>query len=210
MGLSCLTDPNVDIVADASTAINLNASGHARAILTAVPNPVLVTDVVATELEEDGRSGRCDAELLAALINEGVARIVKVEHLKQDVFERLVAGPGIDTLDDGEAATIAYAVEVGATAIIDERKANRICRDHYPQLAIGCSVDLFCHDRVHAALGEAILAEAVFNALRGARMRVLPRYLPWVLDMLGPERAALCESLPRHARSTKVTVRTAR
>ena len=53
MSLCCLTDPNIDLVADTSTAINLNASGYAREILSAIPNALLVTDVVLGELSED-------------------------------------------------------------------------------------------------------------------------------------------------------------
>ncbi len=204
MSLCCLTDPNVDLVADASTAINLNASGYAREILSAIPNALLVTDVVLGELSEDSRSGRRDAELFSALVDAGLVRIVSVDNLERGIFERLVTGRSIDTLDDGEAATIAYAVETGATAIIDERKANKICRTSYPQLALGCTVDIFCHDRVRRALGDVVLGHAVFNAMQGARMRVLPRYLHWVVGIVGRERAAICESLPRSVRISNV------
>jgi predicted nucleic acid-binding protein len=203
MRLSCLTDPAIGLVADASTLINLNASGQVRAILAAIPNPLFVTDVVMAELQEDSRSGRRDADILAGLISEGLIGLVKVEELKDGIFERLVAGRSVDTLDDGEAATIAYAVEARAMALIDERKANRICRDSYPQLVVGCTVDVLCHDRVQEMLTRSALGQAVFNALHGARMRVLQRHLAWVVEIIGPERAALCESLPRTARVAK-------
>jgi len=203
MGLSCLTDPAIDIVADASTLINLNASGQVRAIVPALPNALLVTDVVLGELQENSRRGRRDADLLNGLISEGLIRLVKVEALKEGIFQRLVSGRSIDTLDDGEAATIAYAVEARAMALIDERKANRICRGSYPQLVVGCTVDVLCHDRVQEVLTRAALGQAVFDALQGARMRVLQRHLAWVVDMIGPERAVLCESLPRSARLAK-------
>ena len=74
MRLSCLTDPAIDLVADASTLINLNASGQVRAVLAAIPNPLLVTDMVMGELQEDNRSGRRDADILAGLISEGLIR----------------------------------------------------------------------------------------------------------------------------------------
>ena len=89
-------------------------------------------------------------------------------------------------------------------AIIDERKANKICRTSYPQLALGCTVDIFCHDRVRSALGDVVLRQAVFNAMQGARMRVLPRYLDWVVGIVDRERAAICESLPRSVRISNV------
>jgi predicted nucleic acid-binding protein len=207
MRLSCLTNPAIEIVADASTLINLNASGQMRAILSALPNVLLVTDVVMGELQEDSRSGRRDAHLLAGLISEELIRLVKVEELKEGIFQHLVSGRSIDTLDDGEAATIAYAVEANAIALIDERKANRICRGSYPQLVVGCTVDVLCHERVQEVLTHAALGQAVFDALQGARMRVLQRHVTWVVDIIGAERAALCESLPRSARLAKVPVK---
>jgi predicted nucleic acid-binding protein len=208
MRLSCLTDPAIGLVADASTLINLNASGQVRAILAAIPNPLLVTDVVMGELQQDNRSGRRDADILAGLISEGLIGLVKVEELKDGIFERLVAGRSVDTLDDGEAATIAYAVETRSMALIDERKANKICRASYPQLAVGCTVDLLCHELVQRAFGRESLGRAVFDTLQGARMRVLAHHLTWVVDIIGAERAALCESLPRSARVTKPKAKT--
>src|ERR1700680_1462655 len=162
MRLSCLTDAAIGLVADASALINLNASGQERAILAEIPNPLLVTDVVMGELQEDSRSGRRDAEFLAGLISEGLIRLVKVETLKAGIFERLVAGRSVDTLDDGEAATIAYAVEAKAVSLIDERKANRVCRAPSPQISVGGTVDLFCHALVQKALGREALGAAVF------------------------------------------------
>jgi len=207
MRLSCLTDPAIDIVADTSTLINLNASGQARASLEAVPNRVLITDVVFGELQEDERSGRKDAEMIVGLVSGGLVELVKIDDLKSGIFERLVAGRSIDTLDDVEAATIAYAVETKVAALIDERKANKICRTAYPQLSVGCTVDLFCHELVEKALGREKLSQAVFDALQRARMRVLARHLAWVVNVIGPERAALCKSLPRVARNSKAAVR---
>jgi hypothetical protein len=50
MGPSSLNKLLLALVVDASVVINLNASGSAAAILRAVPNPVLVVDVVTDEL----------------------------------------------------------------------------------------------------------------------------------------------------------------
>jgi hypothetical protein len=105
MGLSCLTNSGIDIVADASTLINLNASGQVRAIVSALPNAFLVTDVVLGELQEDNRSGRRDADLLTRLISEGLIRLVKIETLKEGIFQRLVSGrrAGLGAAGPGKA-----------------------------------------------------------------------------------------------------------
>jgi predicted nucleic acid-binding protein len=200
MGLSCLIDSTASIVLDASTAINLNATGCAGPILRALPNKAVITDITLNELSEDQRTGRCDAELIAALKKSGLIAVVPLSEPQERYFESLVVGGGLDTLDDGEAATIAYAAEAGAIAMIDERKANRICAARYPQVRIGCTIDLFAHSDVESSLGAISVADAVFAALQQARMRVLPHHLDWVVTLIGQDRAQQCPSLPRIVR----------
>lgn len=200
MRLSRLTNPAVEVVADASIAINLVASGCAAAILSALPNPAVITTIVMSELEEGRRAGRSDAEAIAELAAASLISVVPLSEAQERHFESLVVGRGVDTLDDGEAATIAYAVETGAAPLIDERKAMRICVEKYPAIHLGCTVDLFAHEAVEAALGRDGVAEAVFSALHHARMRVLPRHMEWVVHLIGQDRAALCLSLPRKDR----------
>jgi predicted nucleic acid-binding protein len=111
-------------------------------------------------------------------------------------FEQLVIGPAAETLDDGEAATIAYAAISGATAILDEKKALRIAAERFPQVPLASTVDILSHSGVQSALGLPALADVVFNAFRNGRMRVPAHHLAWVLKLIGDERAALCASLP--------------
>jgi hypothetical protein len=118
----------------------------------------------------------------------------------RSLFTSLVIGPAADTLDDGEAATIAYAAECGIRPVMDERKARRICAQRFAQLQLLSSVDLFIATGVEAALGRFALSNAMFRALQTARMRVLPHHIDWVVALIGVERAALCPSLPRAAR----------
>jgi predicted nucleic acid-binding protein len=201
MGLSCLTDPKATVVCDASTVINLNATGCAVAILKALPNPFVISDVALGELQEDTRSSRNDAKLVAELQSLGLIKAFPLDNGSSGHFEKLVAGRTIDTLDDGEAATIACAVAIKGVPIIDERKANRICKERHPGLLVGCTVDILAHEALGAVLGATKLSEAVLNALQQARMRVLPHCLPWVVDLIGPANAGLCPSLPAHIRN---------
>ncbi len=200
MGLSRLFDPAAQIVVDASTVINVNATGYGARILKAIPNSVIITDVVQGELLEDSRNGRNDGQMVAAMVSADLIAIAKLDDLTRNHFEALVIGSGDATLDDGEAATIAYGVEKGAVALIDERKATRLCGARYPQLVVGNSLDIFAHDEVLKELGEEGLAEAVFNALQNARMRVPTPAIQWVVQLIGSEKALLCESLPRAVR----------
>lgn len=195
MSQSCLTDPSVTIVADTSAIINLNASGCAAAVLQALPNRVVITDTVLAELSTDKRTGRDDAKLVQSLVHAGLAAVAALADLKEDHFAALVAGPAAETLDDGEAATIACALETNAVAIIDDRKAIALCARKYPNLGVASTVDVFAHSVVVTALGHAALADAVYAALQTARMRVPPDHEKWVIGLIGAARAKSCPSL---------------
>ena len=159
---SCLNDPNVPVVADTSVVINLNATGFAQTILDALPNPFVIVEEVAIELEagrRNGRKGTVGPNALAA----GQVEIVQLGNDGIRHFTGLVSGAAAHTLDDGEAATIAYALEHSATALIDERKANKICAERIGALSIGCTVDLLSHSEIGSALGRRGLVEGVFQ-----------------------------------------------
>jgi predicted nucleic acid-binding protein len=198
--LTCLTDPTAVLVIDASAVINLNASGYAKEIFTALPNRIAVTNIVPKELETGRGRGRKDAAQLDELVAAGLVEIVQLDEKAEWYFEQLVVGPAATTLDDGEAGTIAYAVSKEATAVIDERKATRICGERFPTLRVGCTADIFAHEQVQHSLGATLLADALFSALYRGRMRVLPRHIDWVVGLIGRNRAALCVSLPNTVR----------
>jgi len=198
--LSCLDDNSALLVVDTSAAINLNASGCAEEILLALPYKITIVDAIQRELEFGRERGRRDAELTSSLVAANRIEVASLGDEGWTHFELLVTGTAAETLDDGEAATIAYAVEHSGVAIIDEHKATKICAIRYPSLVIASSLDLFGHPMVCELLGRERLAEAVFLALRDARMRVFRRHYEWVLDLIGADRAALCPSLPRTLR----------
>jgi len=202
MGLStALTDPAARLVADTSTVINLISTGSAGDIIAALPNRVAVVDVVPAELESGRLHGREACDRLKELASSGVLDIVELGDDALPHFEDLVVGPAVSTLDDGEAATIAYALAHATTALIDERKATRICRERFPQLRLATTIDVLIHDRVRERLGHALLMDAVYRALQDGKMSVLSHHLPWVVSLIGEERAAHCPSLPQRART---------
>jgi predicted nucleic acid-binding protein len=195
-----LTDPSVQLVTDASAVINLIATGCAPTIIAAVPNRMLVVDVVPAELATGRARGRKDGDRFQELIAAGLVEIVTLGNLASQYFEELVVGSAVATLDDGEAATIAYAVEHAGTAVLDERKATRMCAARFPTLRVASTVDILLHPEEQRQHGPAMLADAVFNALHDGRMGVFPQHLERVLELIGHERAALCQSLPRAVR----------
>lgn len=195
------------LVADASVAINLNASGAAAEIIAALPERIVIVDIVAEELEIGRRKGRGDADSVRSLVAKGLLEIKSLGPAGLAYLEGLVVGSASETLDDGEAATIAYAADAGAVAVIDERKAIRICAGRFPGLKLRSTVDLFSQAEVQHAIGQPRLADAVFNALQDARMRVLPHQTKWVVDLIGVERATKCPSLPSSVRKGTAVLR---
>ena len=197
--LSCLPENTSLIALDASIAINLNATGCAADILACFAGRIVLTDIVLGELEDGVAKGRGSAALTRQLIEKGSIRLVSLSEEGLRCFEQLVIGDAAMTLDDGEAATIAYAIETGAIAVIDERKANRICAERFRSVQLAATVDLLAHPDVQRMIGRTSLSDAVFAALTEARMRVFPHHVAWVLDLIGAERARQCRSLPRSA-----------
>ena len=196
-------EPDVPVVTDASVIINLDATRAAAAIIDAFPNRFLVTDTVRRELLTGGSRGHGSWEGLEALIRDGAIELVELEQGDGPVYRSLVEGGFKETLDDGEAATIACAVGRDAVALIDERKARRICADRFPTLRLASTVDVLCHGLVKRLLGETGQVDAIFFALRDARMQVPHGRVREVVERIGHDRAAKCPSLPRWARATR-------
>lgn len=191
------TNPWAIVVADASVLINLNATGCARTIVQSVASSFLVTEQAFAELVRGERSGHDDARRAQELVDNGTMRIVSLGEVGSGIYGHLVSGAARATLDDGEAATIAHAFEVGGVALIDDQKAERLCERSYPSLCLASTVDLLLCEAAVAPLGYAAQADAVVKALRGARMRVPSHQLERVIALIGPEAAANCNSLPR-------------
>lgn len=196
------------LVADASVVINLNATGCALEIIRAQPSLMVVTDNAFAELARGSCNGHGDGEKLQGLIDARAVRLVTLDGNGSRIYELLVEGAAMRTLDDGEAATIGYAHQVGGIAMIDERKARTICAREFPHLVLASTVDLLVHEHIERVLGKRGQAEAIVNALCGARMRVPPHQIEAVVGLIGSEAAAGCHSLPRSVRTVKAGIRT--
>jgi len=188
------------VVADASAVINLVASGAVSEIARVLPAPIRVPKAVALELE-NGRSRWNTSSDLAELASAGIIEIVDLDDAAAKHFETLVVGTAAETLDDGEAATIAHALTDNLEALVDERKACRICAERYAALSVTTTVELLLDPEIEAELGHDGVADALFRALSCGRMRVPSPHLEHVVTILGTERAALCNSLPFRVRT---------
>jgi predicted nucleic acid-binding protein len=204
---SFLTNPRASLIADASVVINLNATARAADIIKALPNPVVVTDNACSELEAGIRNGHRDYAQLMELIDAGLVRRARLGKAGMIVYESLIDGSTLRTLDDGEAATIAHAQEVGGVALIDERKARTLCTASFLHLQIASTVEILMHDAVAGAIGADGQIDALMNALTNARMRVPAEHIGKLTAIIGAERAASCSSLPKHIRETDAAAR---
>lgn len=186
-------------VADASVWINLAATGRCSEILAALGAPLVIVDVVLRELQRGSTNGHGVLEHIEPLIQSGQVRVVAMETADEEPYLSLVAGGTAETLDDGEAATLVVAERLKAIALIDERKATAIAKRRFSALELRSSTDL-----LFATLPDegnaGPLADALFSALQGARMRVPTHWQARVIEVLGTERANLCRSLPAHLR----------
>jgi len=202
--LSCLTD-DTDLVLDSSVIINLLATGHATPILRALAVPIAVTGNVLREIERGAANGRPEFELLTAMVNDGVLRVEELEGQALETLFDLVSGTIAESLDDGEAATLAFAHGGGFRAAIDEKKATRLAAARFESLKLVTTIDILAHESVRTSLGDKLLANATFQALRLARMQVREHQLEWVAELIGPENVAACTSLRRLAKRRSAT-----
>jgi len=81
----------------------------------ALGHKFVIVDFVQAELEMGKQNGRRDADLLNGLVADQLFELVQLDGAAMAHFESLVIGPAISTLDDGEAATIAYSILKEAT-----------------------------------------------------------------------------------------------
>lgn len=183
------------VVLDASVCISLNATERAHDVLRVLPHSAVVPDLVLRELETGRITGRRDSSLVRELAETDALTIRALGSMGLANYEKLVVGAAVETLDDGEAATIAYALEADGIAVIDERKGNRICATRFATLPRASFIDLITHPIVRQSLGDSGLANALVGALQNGRTRVAAHHLSAVVAFIGPEYADCCSSL---------------
>ena len=133
---SCLTDIELPLVVDASVIVNINATGQADRILGSISNDALVPSTVLKELERGELVGHGDAAALKSLIDANIVALLKIPSIAHGDYLNLTSGTSASSLGDGEAATIACASSLRHCAVIDEKKARRICAERYSHVFV--------------------------------------------------------------------------
>ncbi|MDV4153854.1 MULTISPECIES: PIN domain-containing protein [Rhizobium] len=190
---SSLSDETVALVLDTSVLINLHASRRGVDILTAIPNPIVVSHIVAGELDHETSRRNGEEAFLRALSAAGHVTLVDLSEEEFEMFFELASASS--SLDDGEAATIAIARARGLVPVIDERRGRSRAKA-IMGVEPAWSLDLLLHPTTTARLGVDPSRDALFLALRDGRMRIPPESSPQVVDIIGDERAKHCTCLP--------------
>jgi len=192
--LSCLSDDRTPLVPDTSVLINLHASSFGEQVLVAIPNKIVIPEIVVRELDHETSHANGENGFIQRLISLGVVRVVELDDVAYQVYDTLIQNAG--SLDDGEAATIAVATSRGFIPVIDERKGRARATSLMDGKAPAWSLDLLVHPSVQEALPNGGHVEAVQLALREGRMRIHEGSCESVAELIGLERAIHCPSLP--------------
>ncbi|WP_321794833.1 hypothetical protein [Caballeronia sp. J97] len=201
---SCITEGDSQIVLDTSVVINLLATGRASQILQSLEIPTLITENVEQELRNGSLSERPEMDELLALLDSETLRVATLDGQASAVFFDLVGGTVAESLDDGEAATLAFALHHNLSAAIDEKKATRIATERYPSLRLITTVDIFAFGPVKKHLSDDDLKNAIFRALSLARMQVREPQFDWIAETIGSEKVQLCSTLKRLAKRRSI------
>ncbi len=188
----------VDALAiDASVLINLLGCGAAEEILHALPQAVLIEQRALSEVLHDPSRRLPARDQRERLIERQLLQVRQLAGPGIERFLELVAAP--HELDDGEAATIAWAIDLNAVAVLDERKARRIVRECYPDLSLASTAGLFRTLLEQGRMDGSRVRGLLLAALQQARMSVPSDEIDWVMGVLGVEVAEQCPSIRRHA-----------
>jgi predicted nucleic acid-binding protein len=187
---------NCSLVLDASALINLLGTGIAGELVKAANRRMLVEDYAFEELRRHPLPEQDIRSEIAALLVSGLLQRVSMEDAARTLFRELTDGDLTAGLDDGEAATIAYAMShAAAIPVIDEKKASAVFAQRWASRTTVDTVTLLGQADVISAFTDEQYSAAIHSALLYARMRVPKAARPWIRALLGNERAAQCPSL---------------
>lgn len=191
---SSLTDDLTPLVLDTSVLINLYACTFGKQALAALPNDIIVPDIVIQELAHETSKNNGEHQFLESLISQGHIQSAPLNDGEWSVYERLITET--PSLGDGEAATIAVAATQGFLPVIDDGKGRSQAIKIIPSKSPAWSLDIFMHPNVEAELVNGQHIEAIHLALRNGRMRIDDARCDAVVNLIGVDRALYCNSLP--------------
>lgn len=164
--------PGGPLVLDASVLFNLLGTGMPKELLQALGVACWVEERTAAEVRRMPGQ-RTESAPLQPLLDDGSLKLCRMSERAYETYLSLLSGPSTDTLDDGESAAIAMAVEGLGSVVLDDKKARRILAARFPRVASGTSLSLIIEAARRAAWSEEKLRDAVTVARDVSRMAVV-------------------------------------
>lgn len=193
---SCQVSSLTPFILDTSVLINLHASRYGGRIIDALPNAIIVSKIVVSEMEHETSKTKGGQQFMKDLVGTSKVSLATMNNREYGLFESLVTG--VPSLGDGEASTIVIGVSRGLLPVIDERRGRQRAHVLLSGKHPGWSLDLFRHPQVLAELGPREARDALYYALRDGRMRIDELHCDVVVSVIGVERALECTSLPKY------------
>lgn len=193
----CFSDS--PLVFDASALINIAATGYHYEILEALGTMNILEEVVRNEISSESRFSE-RTKIFDRLIGSPVLSVVSMDNHEASRFINFVMAPEPDSLDDGEAATLAVASNINGIAVIDEKKGCRIAASTTPKINTITTPHLFKWISDQENFPTIPVDEILYNALSFARMRVPIELEEWVAGHLSPSQICGCTSLRKEVR----------
>jgi predicted nucleic acid-binding protein len=185
------------VALDTSVMINLLASGAAQQILRLTCKQAVLVPQVVREVKLEPETEALKGVGFREILNSGEVKQVELRKRATELFLDLVTAERPDSLDDGEAATIAYASLHDAAAALDDTKGRRICRSRFPHVALWSSIEVLSLYAKLASLDVETLRALVYRSLKIGKMHVTVDHDTWVRELLGPDLVSECPSLRR-------------
>jgi predicted nucleic acid-binding protein len=196
---SRLTSAHRRLVLDASVMINLLGTGAMHEVIAALARELHIERKAFRELKFDPAAGGPAAATLAPVLDGRRLLVVDLPGEMIAEFVQLATAGARNGLHDGEAASIVLAQQLNAAVVLDEDRAQRAARRHFPGIEVLTSVDLLAAPEVFEAFGEQRVSDLIFASCMKARMRVANEVAPWVVEIIGP-RVEQCLSIRKRFR----------
>ncbi len=159
--------PEVAAIIDACSLINFYASAFFESILRDLLFQFYIVEQVKNESlyirkpDDSDRGFDYEPTMLDRYLNSDLLKVVKLETDDEKVLFLNLA----DQLDDGEAATLAIAINRNMTVITDDKKAIRILRRDFPTIDYSTTLDIVKEWSERILIGNIDLKKVLNNIL---------------------------------------------
>jgi len=163
------------VAIDASTLLNLFATGDIESILRSMPAQKFVCSVAANEvlyLRHEEADHAPELISIDPLIEQGVLTLARPESAEEEaLFVQFAA-----KIDDGEAMTLALCVSRGYALATDDRKARRIAASIAEPIPVLATSELLFHWVQSNTISQDRIREVLGAVELRARFRPWPEY----------------------------------